>query len=139
MITESQVSVLHTAYQKLTGLKLPLIAVCDARRLAWEHFIAAGHSLKELETVILWLKGEIRAERRQPGALRFSNLIEDLNRFDEELSFAQAETRNAKPPPTPKAVVQQQWSKTATEPVRQTARPIAEYIADLKRAAGMKV
>lgn len=138
MNTESQVSVLHTAYQKLTGLKLPLIAVCDARRLAWEHFIAAGHSLKELETVILWLKGEIRAERRHPGALRFSNLVEDLNRFTEELSFALAFERNTKPPPTPKAIVQQQWSKTVGESVTENTRSVGELIAQMRAAVDSK-
>lgn len=97
MITDADINLLHGCYCKLTGLSLPMRSICDARRIAWQRFAAAGHTLRDLETVILHLKQGIRDGKRLPGCLRFTNLIEDLDHWEEELALALAEKRNAKP------------------------------------------
>lgn len=110
MITDADVNRLHLCYEKMTGFTLPMRSICDPRRMAWQRFLARGLTLADLELVIVYLKHEIRESRRNFGALRFSNLIEDLLRFEEELSMAKAWKRNAKPAQSAKERVSEQWS-----------------------------
>lgn len=134
---EAQVSLLHSCYCKFTKLELPIRTICDERRLGWQHYVAAGLGLKDLETVLAHLNREILAERRHRGALRFRTLILDLAHFQEELAEAQAVTRNLKPAPSPKAVVAQQFSPVVASPnTEDTARPVAkiDWIAALRAA-----
>lgn len=134
MITEAHVSVLHSCFEKFTGQKLPLRSVCDSRRLAWERFLASGHTQAQLETVLFYLNRKIRDDGWSRGCERFTNLIEDLNHFEEVYAEANATQRNAKPPPSPKAIVQQQWNRTVGEPVTENTRSVGELIAEMRKA-----
>lgn len=134
MITEAQVAVLHTCYEKFTGERLSLRSICDARRLAWQRFLAAGHTQRELETVLFYLNRKIREDGWDKACQRFTNLIEDLNHFEEVCAEAQACQRNTKPPPTPKSIVRQQWSPVMGEPVKENTRSVGELIEAMRKA-----
>lgn len=130
MISESEISLLHSCWCKLTGQNLRMNSLFDTRRLAWQHFAAAGHTVHELETVVLHLKNGIRDGNRLPGCLRFSNLIENVPGFEEELELARAEKRNTKPAPSAKEAVIQQWRQTVSSAVEVcTARQVGEIMA----------
>lgn len=137
---QPQIDFLQTTWNKLSGQNLTHRGVINPRGEAWFRFIKAGFGVNDLEFLLIWLKRQIREEKRLPGALRFSTLIGDTFKFEEELSLARAESRNLKPAPTPKERVVQAFSPKVTElPAAMTARAISELIAELKRSAGMSV
>src|SRR6516164_7463997 len=92
----------HELYCHLTGQKLTLRF--DRERL-WYEFLRAGFTQDDLKTVVAYLQKEIRASRRNVGALKLSNLLR-LDRFEEDLNIsrirlkAPAQLPVASPKPT---------------------------------------
>jgi hypothetical protein len=72
----------HELYCQLTAQKLSLRF--DRERL-WYEFLRAGFSAQDLKRVVAYLQKEIRARRRNVGALKLSNLLQ-LDRFEEDLN-----------------------------------------------------
>ena len=60
----------HQLYCQLTGQRLRL--AFDRERM-WYELLRLGYSLQDLRTVITYLQREIRAARRNVGALKLSN------------------------------------------------------------------
>ena len=75
---------IHHLYCQLTGQQLTLRY--DRQRL-WFEFLRAGFASEELRRVVRYLQKEIRAGRRNVGALKLSNLLQ-LDRFEEELNIS---------------------------------------------------
>ena len=75
---------LHQLYCQLTGQTLHLRF--DRERL-WFDFLQAGFDQTDLKRVISYLQTEIRAARRNVGALKLSNLLQ-LDRFEEDLHIS---------------------------------------------------
>jgi len=86
----------HHLYCQLTGQTLRL--AFDRERL-WYELLRAGYTLQDLRTVITYLQREIRAQHRNVGALKLSNLLQP-DRFEEDLQISQVRLR---PPPQPPA------------------------------------
>ena len=84
----------HQLYCQLTGQKLSLRF--DRERL-WYEFLRAGFSAQDLKRVVAYLQKEIRASRRNVGALKLSNLLQ-LDRFEEDLNISNVRLRSAPPP-----------------------------------------
>jgi hypothetical protein len=76
---------IHRLYCQLTGQQLTLRY--DRVRL-WFEFLRAGFAPHQLEGVVRYLQKEIRAGRRNVGALKLSNLLQ-LDRFEEDLNISQ--------------------------------------------------
>jgi hypothetical protein len=87
----------HQLYCHLTGQSLRL--GFDRERL-WYELLRAGYSLEDLRSVIAYLQREIRAQRRNVGALKLSNLLQ-LDRFEEDLQISRVRLRAPSPPPPP--------------------------------------
>jgi hypothetical protein len=85
----------HQLYCQLTGQTLRL--AFDRERM-WFELLRAGYTLTDLRAVILYLQREIRAQRRNVGALKLSNLLQP-DRFEEDLQISRVRLR----PPTPPA------------------------------------
>ena len=85
----------HQLYCQLTGQKLSLRF--DRERL-WYEFLRAGFSAHDLKSVVAYLQKEIRASRRNVGALKLSNLLQ-LDRFEEDLNISKVRLRPSAPPP----------------------------------------
>src|SRR6266446_9363547 len=83
----------HELYCQLTGQKLSLRF--DRERL-WYEFLHAGFSTQDLKRVVAYLQKEIRATRRNVGALKLSNLLQ-LDRFEEDLNISNVRLRCAPP------------------------------------------
>ena len=88
----------HELYCQLTGQKLSLRF--DRERL-WYEFLRAGFSAQDLKRVVTYLQKEIRASRRNVGALKLSNLLQ-LDRFEEDLNISNVRLRSAPPPQSPR-------------------------------------
>jgi hypothetical protein len=85
-----KVESLHDLYQRSTGFRYRLDY---ARIRAWHDFIQGGFSQTDLALVIGYLRKKIAARDRQVGALKFSNLITALDRFEDDLNVAREESR----------------------------------------------
>ena len=87
----------HQLYCQLTGQRLRL--AFDRERM-WYELLRLGYSLQDLRTLITYLQREIRAQRRNVGALKLSNLLQP-DRFEEDLQISRVRLRP--PPPSPPA------------------------------------
>jgi len=112
----------HQLYCQLTGQSLRL--GFDRERM-WYELLRLGYSLQDLRTVITYLQREIRAQRRNVGALKLSNLLQP-DRFEEDLQISRVRLRCPQSPPTiptPRAALnpeqQQQGRDRALECLRQ--------------------
>jgi hypothetical protein len=63
-------------------------------------FLRAGFSNDDLKTVLTYLQKEIRANRRNVGALKLSNLLQ-LDRFEEDLNISKFDCAACHRPPPP--------------------------------------
>jgi hypothetical protein len=113
----------HQLYGQLTGQSLRL--AFDRERM-WYELLRLGYSLQDLRSVITYLQREIRAQRRNVGALKLSNLLQP-DRFEEDLQISRVRLRPPQPTspaPTPRLPVlsarqQQQGRQRALEYLRQ--------------------
>ena len=93
----SLVRELHELYCHWTAQTLSLRF--DRERL-WYEFLRAGFSAPDLKRVVTYLQKEIRAERRNIGALKLSNLLQ-LDRFEEDLNISRVRLKLPAPHPNP--------------------------------------
>ncbi len=112
----------HQLYCQLTGQSLRL--AFDRERM-WYELLRLGYSLQDLRSVITYLQREIRAQRRNVGALKLSNLLQP-DRFEEDLQISRVRLRPPPPSapapplrPTLPALEQQQGRQRALECLRQ--------------------
>jgi len=112
----------HQLYGQLTGQGLRL--AFDRERM-WYELLRLGYSLQDVSSVITYLQREIRAGRRNVGALKLSNLLQP-DRFEEDLQISRVRLRAPPPPPpTPpsppalSAHERQQGRQRALECLRQ--------------------
>jgi hypothetical protein len=112
----------HQLYCQLTGQTLRL--AFDRERL-WYELLRLGYSLQDLRAVITYLQRQIRAQRRNVGALKLSNLLQP-DRFEEDLQISRVRLRVPSPaqpaPPPPPAMPhreQQQGRQRALQCLRQ--------------------
>jgi hypothetical protein len=89
--TLAAIRALHELYCQLTAQKLTLRF--DRERL-WYEFLRAGFQAEQLKIVVSYLQKEIRASRRNVGALKLSNLLQ-LDRFEEDLNISQVRLRSS--------------------------------------------
>ena len=99
----------HRLYCQLTGQSLGLGFDRERR---WYELLRLGYSLQDLRTVITYLQREIRAQRRNVGALKLSNFLQP-DRFEEDLQISRV--RLHPPPPSQPAPA----SRPALSPLDQ--------------------
>ena len=109
--TLTSLRALHELYCQLTGQKLPLRF--DRERL-WFEFLRAGFNTQDLKTVIDYLQKEIRANRRNVGALKLSNVLQ-LDRFEEDLNIIKVRLRPPLPRPSSSLALHQPPTLTPAE------------------------
>jgi hypothetical protein len=122
-----QIQAIHQLYCQLTAQTLSLRF--DRERL-WYDFLKAGFSADQLKLVVAYLQKEVRAARRNVGALKLSNLLQ-LDRFEEDLNISNvrlrsppspASSRPSPPDPPPPTPAQRQKAKLAFNRLRQRIR-----------------
>ena len=118
----------HELYCQLTGQKLSLRF--DRERL-WYEFLHAGFSTQDLKRVVAYLQKEIRASRRNVGALKLSNLLQ-LDRFEEDLNISNVRLRSAPSPQLPCSTPNDPPPPTPTQlqNLRQEAKAVFARLRD---------
>jgi hypothetical protein len=94
----ARIQAVHQLYTQLTGQSLSLRY--DRERLWWD-LLHAGYTPQDVRAVIRYLQREIRAGRRNVGALKLSNLLQ-LDRFEEDLQISRVRLTPPPPPPRPR-------------------------------------
>lgn len=79
-----RIPALHAWYCQTMGTALPLHAGTEQ---LWFYWLKAGYNGPQLRKVIIYLRKEIRATKRNPGALKLRNLL-DPDLFGEDLLLA---------------------------------------------------
>jgi len=88
--TRKRIEDLHQIYCQVTGLIIPLDM---QRETIWFEWQRRGHGAPELREVVAHLRRGIREQKRNPGALKFRNLIGMPDYFEEDLAEARAARR----------------------------------------------
>lgn len=88
-----EITRLHAVFCAITGAELRLGLGEFMRERGWADYLRAGFTEADLRLVIAYLQRQIRCGDRRPGALKWSNLIGDLSRFEEDLQLARAAHR----------------------------------------------
>jgi hypothetical protein len=96
----ARIQAVHQLYTQLTGQSLSLRY--DRERLWWD-LLHIGYTPQDVRTVIRYLQREIRAGRRNVGALKLSNLLQ-LDRFEEDLQISRVRLTPLPPPPPQRPV-----------------------------------
>lgn len=86
----------HALYCQLTGQTLSL--GFDRERM-WYDLLRFGYGPEQVRRVVIYLQREIRAERRNVGALKLSNLLQP-DRFEEDLNISQVRLKALQPKPS---------------------------------------
>jgi hypothetical protein len=116
----------HQLYCQLTGQTLRL--AFDRQRM-WFELLRAGYTLHDVRSVILYLQREIRAQRRNVGALKLSNLLQP-DRFEEDLQISRVRLR----PPTPPAPPPLPPPSLSPEQQQQGRQRALQYLRQIKAA-----
>jgi hypothetical protein len=93
-VDAARIAQAHQLYCQLTGQSLSL--GFDRERM-WYELLHRGHSLEDLRAVVTYLQREIRAQHRNVGALKLSNLLQP-DRFEEDLQISRVRLRASAPP-----------------------------------------
>lgn len=127
-VDQRQILQAHALYCQLTGQQLRLDFV---RERQWYELLHHGFRLEEVRAVIVYLQREIRAGRRNVGALKLSNLLQP-DRFEEDLNIRQVRLRTparAAPPtpmsPPPSAQEQERLRRQALAHLRRFQQTLA--------------
>ena len=116
----------HQLYCQWTGQSLSL--GFDRERM-WFELLRQGYGLEDLRTVLAYLQREIRAGRRNVGALKLSNLLQP-DRFEEDLQISRVRLRPP-PPLKPAPPSRPAFSAAEQEAGRQRA---LEYCRQIRAA-----
>lgn len=92
-MTDQKIKDLHAAYVSLSRMD---VALRFNRESAWMEFIRAGFTVDDLKAVLQRLVRLVEQGERRPEALKFSNVVEGLDRFEEELAMIKAEANGLK-------------------------------------------
>lgn len=92
-VDASAITQAHQLYCQLTGQSLSL---GFGRERMWYEVLRLGYSLEDLRAVVAYLQREIRAQRRNVGALKLSNLLQP-DRFEEDLQISRVRLRAPAP------------------------------------------
>lgn len=128
--TSQTIAQAHALYGRLTGQHLSLRF---DRERAWFEFLKAGYTLEDLRRVITYLQKEIRAGRRNVGALKLSNLLQ-LDRFEEDGNISRVRLAPPQPEPPPPSTQPEPLSPEERETRRLRA---LQLLAQLRHTTGL--
>lgn len=123
MDARQAVTQLHQVYCRLTGFNLPLDM---AREMAWFEVHRRGITPGDIGILIAHLQREIRSDRRNPGCLKFRNLVGNPDYMEEDLQEAKARLRSPRVDPARADVLQATGRPSAADP--PSARPASAVL-----------
>lgn len=129
-MTDPRVTIqqLHQLYVEVTG---HAVSLGFDRERAWFDFLARGFTEDDLRLVIEKIKSGIRRGERRPAALKFHNLIVQLDYFEEDLCEARAIARVKRVNPGRAAVLRA--TGRDDRPPTEEAKPVSEVALKVLR------
>jgi len=136
----SKIPSFHAAYEELTGIQLRL--TMDRER-QWYEFIKSGVTLEDMRMLIKAIKVGINDPdrsmlgRRNIGALKFHNLIGQLDQTEEDLGLLRSLQRAKQRQPAPQPARDSVLRATGRPDTRETAamaaqaKPAAELVCNV--------
>lgn len=114
----AHVRALHAHYCARSGFEIMYNMMRENVWKEWLQFCGWQWGADEISRVIFYIRSEIKRQKRNEGALRFSNLIGDPAKFEEDLGFARkdGETCAAFRKPAAKPASPTTPAKPAEEP-----------------------
>jgi hypothetical protein len=91
----SEVEKLHSVFCEITGQQG--LSLRFDRLRGWHEWIQCGWGEEDLRLVVRYLRRAIAEDKRNPGALKWSNLIGQPDRFEEDLYEARRVLRKPRP------------------------------------------
>lgn len=85
---------MHKTYCELSGMD---VLLRFDRTSAWMQFMRENFTKNDLVAVLERLRILVKKGDRRPECLKFSNVVEQLDRFEEELAMVKAETAGITP------------------------------------------
>lgn len=98
MNAEARARELHELFCEITGQQG--LSLRFDRMRTWHEWMSCGWTDDDLRVVVRYLRRGIAEGRRNPGALKFRNLIGQPDLFEEELVEARRELRVRQPRPS---------------------------------------
>lgn len=129
-ITAHRIAQAHALYGQLTGQR---VSLRFDRERAWYQLLRAGYTCEDLRQVVGYLQREIRAGRRNVGALKLSNLLQ-LDRFEEDLNISRVRLRA---PPSPSSVPPAPAPQLSEEQRAAGRQRALQLLAELRAKNGL--
>ncbi len=133
--TEPQIKELHACYGRMSGLEVPLTL---GRMFQWEVFCKQGYNENDLRLVIEVLRRKIKVGPNTLACLKFSNLIGDIEKFQESLSEARAMSRLPKVDKSRESVLKATGRTTTKDTPPRTAEEVLRDSAAFKEFVKLK-
>ena len=130
MTTEDHAPI-HAVYVRITNRPV----IYDTRKyFAWQSWLAMGWTEADLRLVVAFILRRIKEGKRWQESLRFGNLIENHERFADDLIDAKMAERQVKPTPRAKLLASVGREEVLPDRVKSAASIIAESkaLADLQ-------
>lgn len=127
------IETLHQVYEGLTRFQIRLDYTRERQWFEWQR---RGFGEAELRLVVGYLRSQIRIGKRNPGALKFSNLIGNADYFEEDLQLARGAARPARAVGGERASVLRQTGRS-TEVAAPPARKMAEIVGSKEYQDGL--
>lgn len=129
-----QIRALHAAYQARTGYQVSYNLHRENVWGEWLKWSGYQWTEKELARVIGYLRAQIRNGSRNEGALKFSNLIGDPEKFEEDLLLAQEASKSiGSATPRRHSPAQPATPEPTPEEAEKLRAEMKARIADLRR------
>jgi hypothetical protein len=123
-----KIRALHQLYIDLTG---HAVSLGFDRERAWFDFLGRGFTEDDLRLVVYKIKSGIQRSERRPAALKFHNLIVQLDYFEEDLAEAKAHARTKRVNPGLAAALRS--SGRSADPQQPPAKPVSEVALKVLR------
>lgn len=126
---------IHALYVSLTGMSL---RYDFNKEYQWAAFVKRGFTDVDLRDVIKHLKSEIKIGKRNIGALKFSNLVWNLDGFEEDLALVRALKRVPRTDRNREAALNSSGRNLVAD-TKDTSRSAADILAGEKAFEALKV
>lgn len=114
-----QIKALSKKFTELTGdeIRQTYLMQCQARE-----WLESGFTHEDLELVVWRIRKKVESERIRKAMLRWSFLIGNAVRFEEELQEAKAVKRNHRPAPSDRERVLSSTGRSSDQPLDRSKK-----------------
>ena len=134
-IDHTLIANLHHQYKMMTGLDLRLDF---ERERQWWEWCKRGNTVDDLILVVNYLKKAVYKKERNPGCLKFHNLIGNADYFDEDKALCKALSRQPRVDHGKEDVLRATGRPTQAQPTARSAEDIMKGEEEFKKLVALK-